>query len=366
MTHSSGTGSPLRRYAVPIVETVRQPLILVTTEFQVIAANSAYYRLFQTRPGDVENRSLYEINGRAWNRADLKELLEQLLPQHRDVREFEFTQTFPNLGRRTFILDARKLHDPDATSDSILIAFEDRTFQVAAAIQSRIVQEELNRSNRELEEFASIASHDLQEPLRKIRAFGQRLQVRSASALDDTSRDFLDRMLNAAGRMSRLIEDVLQVARVSSEPLTVSPVDLNLLLAEIAGDDRAIAVGPMPVVAGDWGQLRQLFQNLLDNARKFQRRGVPPLVSVTAVPFPPEHYAIAVEDNGIGIADEHLDKIFVMFQRLHGRAEYEGSGIGLSLCRRIAERHGGSISVKSSPGTGSTFTTVLPQFDSRR
>ena len=120
MTHTSGLGSPLRRFAVPIVETVRQPLVLVTTEFQVIAANSAYYRLFHTQPGDVENRSLYDINGHAWNRADLRELLEQVLPQHLDVREFEFTQTFPGLGRRTFIVDARKLHDPDATADSIL------------------------------------------------------------------------------------------------------------------------------------------------------------------------------------------------------------------------------------------------------
>jgi light-regulated signal transduction histidine kinase (bacteriophytochrome) len=356
--------SALDRYAVPIVETVRQPLVLLTTDFHVITANAAYYRLFTTCPQDVERRSLYDIDGGAWNRPDLRELLEQVLPQQLDVREFVFTQTFPALGPRSFIIDARRLQDPDATSASILVALEDRTQQIAAATQSRITQAELNRSNRELEEFASIAAHDLQEPLRKVRAFGQRLHARSAAALDDTSRDHLDRMINAAARMSRLIDDVLRVARVSHAPLNVSPVDLDQLVREIAGDDVAVSVGTLPVVEGDRGQLRQLFHNLLENARKFHRPGQPARVSVTAATVPPDHVAISVQDDGIGIAEEHLTKIFVMFQRLHGRTEYEGTGIGLALCRRIAERHGGSIHVTSAPGAGSTFTAVLPRSQS--
>lgn len=350
----------LARFAAPIVETVRQPLLLLSTDLKVVLANRGYYRTFRTQESATVGESVFDVLDGAWNRDSFKEVLAQVIQRQPEVRDFEITCTMPSIGRRDFLIDARRLDDPTHAADFILLAFEDRTAQLAAVQLSRDANLELSRSNQELEEFASIASHDLQEPLRKIRAFGERLEARAAGALDDTSRDFLRRMLNAAERMSRLIDDVLTVARVGHGQLTFAPVDLNALVAEIAGSDRAIVAQQLPSVVGDPGQLRQLFENLIDNARKFQRPDAASAIAVTASPAERDGYvAITVADNGIGIAPEYTHQIFGMFRRLHGTAQYPGTGIGLALCRRIVERHGGTIAVESVLGKGSRFIVQL-------
>jgi signal transduction histidine kinase len=237
-------------------------------------------------------------------------------------------------------------------------------------------EQALMRSNKELERFAFVASHDLQEPLRKIQAFGGRLKSRYENVLDDQGHDYLKRMQSAAGRMSILIEDLLLFSRISTQGQTLEQVDLNGVVAGVLSDlelritetGAKLEVSELPTLLADPMQMRQLFQNLIGNALKFHRADVPPVVRVSAevveqhstdndsiIPM----YRFLVQDNGIGFDPRYLDKIFQVFQRLHCRDEYDGTGVGLAICRRIAERHGGTLTAESRPGKGATFIVTL-------
>ncbi len=228
---------------------------------------------------------------------------------------------------------------------------------------------ELQRSNRELEDFAYVSSHDLQEPLRKIRAFGSRIEEKDLSNLSERGQDYLQRMLSAATRMQRLINDLLSFSRVSTRALPFQEVSLNQAVQEVLGDlelliqetGASIEVGPLPTIQGDPTQMRQLFQNLISNGIKF-RREEPPRIQVQEVKenITPGKVEIQVTDNGIGFEEKYLDRIFHIFQRLEGQ-RFEGSGIGLAICRRIANKHGGDITATSQPGKGSTFIVTLSQ-----
>ena len=230
-------------------------------------------------------------------------------------------------------------------------------------------QQRLERSNRELEDFAYVASHDLQEPLRKIQTFGERLKTTSAAALSDEGRDYIDRMQKAATRMRVLIDDLLAFSRLSSKSKPFAPVNLGAVARDVVEDLKAylektsghITVGELPELQADAAQMHQLLRNLLSNGLKFRREGVPPVLSVQASVDPrTQTCELRVEDNGIGFEEKYADRIFSVFQRLHGRGQYEGSGIGLAICRKIVERHEGRITARSTPGVGSTFLVTLP------
>jgi PAS domain S-box-containing protein len=233
---------------------------------------------------------------------------------------------------------------------------------------------ELQRSNRELEEFASVASHDLQEPLRKIQTFGDRLQSKCAADLGEQGREFLERMLSSAARMRSLIDDLLTYSRISTRTLPFTAVDLNVVTREVVSDLEGrlhqtggrVEAGSLPTLEADALQMRQLLQNLVSNGLKFHRPGEPPVVRVEAEVLPGDEgeagprVRLAVGDNGIGFEEVYLDRIFTMFQRLHGRTEYDGTGVGLAICRKIVERHHGHITARSAPGQGATFLVTLP------
>jgi PAS domain S-box-containing protein len=240
--------------------------------------------------------------------------------------------------------------------------------------------QELARSNAELQQFASIASHDLQEPLRKIQAFGDRLKTKCNEALTEQGRDYLDRMQNAAGRMQTLIDDLLMLSRITTKAQPFVPVDLAQVIQEVLSDLEVridetkgqVEVGSLPTIEADSLQMRQLLQNLIGNALKFHPKTEPPKVRIfsqllndeeqqpTGNSITPTHCQIVVEDNGIGFDEKYLDRIFNVFQRLQGRSEYEGTGMGLAICRKIAERHGGSLTAESTPGQGAKFIVTLP------
>lgn len=234
--------------------------------------------------------------------------------------------------------------------------------------QLHTLNTELSRSNRELQDFAFVASHDLQEPLRKIQAFGDRLKSKYADALSTEGQDYLERMQNAARRMHTLINDLLVYSRVTTKGQPFASVDLDLIAREVLNDlevriqqsDAQVEIVSLPKIEADALQMRQLLQNLIGNALKFQRKGEPPLVKVTAESLADGNCQIAVADNGIGFEEKYLDRIFTPFQRLHGRNEYEGTGMGLAVCRRIVERHGGQITAQSVPNQGTTFLVTLP------
>ena len=229
-------------------------------------------------------------------------------------------------------------------------------------------QVRLEQSNRELESFAYVASHDLQEPLRKIQTFGERLKKTSTS-LSPEGHDSLDRMQGAATRMRRLIDDLLAFSRVSAKGQPFSRVELSTVASEVLDDletpieqtGAAVTFGELPVLEADPTQMRQLLQNLVGNALKFRRPGAPPSVSITAsVDVQAHRFTLVVADNGIGFDEAYRERIFNVFQRLHGRGQYEGTGIGLAICRKIAERHGGAIEARSTPDVGSSFHITLP------
>lgn len=235
---------------------------------------------------------------------------------------------------------------------------------------------DLERSNQELQDFAYVSSHDLQEPLRKIQAFGDRLKLKEGDKLSEQGKDYVERMLNAAVRMQNLINDLLAFSRVTSKAKPFEEVDLNKILKEVLSDleisiertKAEINFTNLPVIEADPTQMRQLFQNLISNAIKFRKADQHPVINIyykhfqrkahlTATPGD-EFIELYIEDNGIGFNEKYLDKIFNIFQRLEGQ-KYEGSGIGLAICRKIAIRHGGHITAKSEPGKGSTFIVKL-------
>ncbi len=257
-------------------------------------------------------------------------------------------------------------------ANSALISEIEVRRQTEAKLQEFTV--ELERSNRELQDFAFVASHDLQEPLRKIQAFGDRLKTKYGPMLEASGADYVERMQAAAQRMHILINDLLTFSRVASKAQPFVPVSLNNIAEEVLGDlevriqqsGGGVELGALPGIEADPLQMRQLFQNLIGNALKFHRPDVPPRVTVHGeIKEQPSESApglceIRVEDNGIGFEEQYLDKIFTPFQRLHGRTEYEGTGMGLAVCRKIVERHKGMITARSTPGSGTTFIVHLP------
>jgi light-regulated signal transduction histidine kinase (bacteriophytochrome)/HAMP domain-containing protein len=241
---------------------------------------------------------------------------------------------------------------------------------------------ELVRSNKDLEQFAYVASHDLQEPLRKISAFGDMLAADEGPRLSQQGRDYVAIMKDAAVRMQRLINDLLIYSRVAACGGSVQCVDLNEVVREVVSElaariketDAQVDVGELPSVEANRTQMGQLFHNLIGNGLKFRKESERPVVRVYdeastlerlvegsgGAVIPDGHCRIVIEDNGIGFDEKYSDRIFRIFQRLHSRVLYDGSGIGLAICRRIVEHHGGSITARSSPGVGSAFTVVLP------
>jgi len=233
-------------------------------------------------------------------------------------------------------------------------------------------RERLQHSNRELEEFAYVASHDLQEPLRKIQAFGERLHSKYAAALGDQGADYLTRMRDAAQRMQTLINDLLQFSRLTTQAKPFVPTDLAQVAREVLSDlevriqetQARIEVGELPVIQADPLQMRQLLQNLIGNALKFHKPGAPPHIRVTCPPSVGDNGSarcdLIVADNGIGFDPKYADQIFNIFQRLHGTGQFAGTGVGLAICKKICQHHRGTIVATGTPGGGATFVARLP------
>lgn len=226
--------------------------------------------------------------------------------------------------------------------------------------------QELARSNADLEQFAYVASHDLQEPLRMVSSYVQLLERRYKGQLDERADQYIQYAVEGARRMQALIAGLLDYSRTGRHELALSPVPAEAPLAHALSNLRpmleeagaSVTHEPLPWVLADADQLTQVFQNLLSNAAKFRRAGVAPAIHVSARPDGARH-VFSVRDNGIGFDAQYAERIFVIFQRLHTRAEYPGTGIGLSICRKVVERHGGEIWVESRPGEGSTFHFTL-------
>jgi signal transduction histidine kinase len=352
-----------------------QGLCMFDREQRLIVVNRRYLEIYGFSPEVVKPgitlRQLMEYSVSLGNYT--KDEADRALAERNDPER---------LAKRTVLKQRLKdgrviavMNEPMADGGTIA-TYEDITESERSADTMIEYTQKLERSNRELVDFAYVASHDLQEPLRKIEAFGDRLAKKYASILPDDGKMFVDRMQSAAGRMRRLINDLLSYSRVTTNAKPFERIALGELLQGVLSDLQirieesaaVIEVGELPVIECDGTQMRQLLQNLIGNALKFRKPDVAPVLKVdaridrlNADAGSGSDVVITIEDNGIGFDNQFKEQIFTIFQRLHNRNEYEGTGIGLATCRKIVERHGGEIIADGQPGVGSKFTIALPQ-----
>ncbi len=281
---------------------------------------------------------------------------------------YEVTDFFPHMKNGTWLFfTAAPVRDAAGAVIGSVETLQDVTERKLAEDARQRYAERLEQSNEELERFAYVASHDLQEPLRSIVSFSQLLERRCKGQLGQDADDYIGFIIEGGNRMQALIQDLLDFSRVESAARPLEPTDAGEVVgavvrsmdAALAEADATVTVGGMPLVMADAVQLERVFSNLLGNAIKYRRPDVPLEVAIAARRTD-GMWEISVRDNGIGIEAEHHDRIFEMFRRLHTHDEYGGTGIGLAVVKKIVERHGGRVRVESTPGEGSTFFFTLP------
>lgn len=472
-------------YAENILLTIREPLLVLDADLRIITANPSFYRTFSTTQEQTEGKLIYDVGHGQWNIPELRHLLEEILPKNVNFEAFEVDHEFPGLGRRTMLLNARRMQAGGPGSDKILLAIEDiterrrfehdlisselryrRLFETAQdgililnaltgeitdanpfllnmlgyskqellgkklweigvmkdsvashqafdtlqekgyvryedlpletregkpinvefvsnvypidgemVIQCNIrditerkeAEEEVARSNKELEQFAYVASHDLREPLRMVSSFADLLAKRYKDKLDSKANEYITYMVDGTTRMQGLIDDLLLYSRVGTRGKPFEPVEMETVLQDVIASLKVsieetktkITHEPLPLIQADRVQMNQVLQNLISNAIKF-RREEPPRIDIKVAKGAKE-WVFSVADNGIGIDPQLFDRLFILFQRLQPREKYPGTGIGLAVAKKVVQRHGGRIWVESQPGQGSTFFFTIPR-----
>jgi two-component system CheB/CheR fusion protein len=388
-----------RLYAESIVTTIREPLLVLTNNLHVKTANRSFYTKFQTTPEGTEGILLYELGNRQWNIPRLRRLLEKILPEKTTITDFEVTHNFPSLGERIMHLNATRIFRDNSEEQLILLAIEDITekrklekgLEVFAAELEKQVRDrtfslheanaDLLNSNENLEQFAYIASHDLQEPLRKIKTFASTLQDRYNKDLPEPAKGLLTKITISAERMSTLIKEVLNFSRILHGDAPFEKVALNDIINDITNDldlliaekNAVINCSTLPVMEIIPLQISQLFYNLISNSLKFSKKDLAPIINITSRTLKPkelEQYKsinpqltyceISFKDNGIGFPAQFSDQIFLIFHRLNSRDQFPGTGIGLALCKKIVINHQGEIIAKSIEKEGAIFQIILP------
>ncbi|UFH54350.1 ATP-binding protein [Spirosoma sp. KNUC1025] len=347
-------------------------------DFRTILANRQAHRLWGDLAEPILTKTFFQVSTPEQQINDFPKYVRVVETGEPDLTEF-------NIG------DSWWLRLTAKSGNGVVISNVDISENRRYRQQIEMANAELKRSNENLQSFAYIASHDLQEPLRKIQSFGDILKDYYAEIIDEEGNEIINRMQIAAERMSLLIRDILDYSQISSQRETFHPFSLTKLIDDIIEDlwhpiqhtNAQIDIGcgqPLPDLTGDRLQLRQLFQNLLSNALKFHKidsmgRPIPPIVRISAekvagsdLPdgvksdlfIKPEYWAICIADNGIGFEQKYTDRIFQVFQRLHGKQQFTGTGIGLAVVKKVIEQHDGAIWVESEVGKGATFTVYLP------
>jgi PAS domain S-box-containing protein len=346
-------------FAEAIVETVREPLVILDQNLQVLKANRAFYETFQAAREDTEGRLIYDLGNGQWNIPKLRELLENVLPAHVTLRDFEVTHEFEHVGRKVMLLNASEIFNPNAQARTILLAIEDAT-------DRRQAEEALQTTNAELQHFAYALTHDLQEPLRMVVSFTELLGREYKGKLGADADQYISYSVEGALRIEALLKALLAYWEVSErEPRRLASIDCGVVLtsallnlqAAIAETGATVTSDPLPTVIADEVMLMQLFQNLISNSIKYRSEETP-RIHVSAE-RDAEGWLFTVRDNGVGIDAEDAERVFGMFKRLHG-SEIPGTGMGLALCKKVVERQGGRIWVESETGRGATFKFTIP------
>lgn len=359
-------------YAEAIVKTVHSPLLVLTANLQVRMANKAFYRTFKLTPDKTEGSFIYELGDNAWEIPSLREHLSELLVKKSQFKDFELKHFFPGLGELVLDVNAYRLMKEDNSLETlILLAFNNISELLRA-------NRELKKVNEQLAEFAFISNHDLQEPLRKIQHFASYLAQPEAN-LNDFAKNYSKKINASSSRMSTLIRDLFRFSLLSKVDRKSVRVDLNETLKHVINDFESVIeikkavvnVSHLPSVHAEPAHMSQLFNHLVDNALKFSKEN--PVIGITSEKVSNEvvtkyaldrdknYVAISVSDNGIGFDEKYATKMFTLFQRLGNIKDLEGSGVGLAICKKIVEDHGGIIMATGKEDEGANFTVVLPE-----
>ncbi len=354
ITASRQTMEQIRRYAerqAAIFESITDAFFTLDREWRFTYVNHRSEELLQKSRGDLLGQSVWEMFPAAVG--------TNFERQYRHAVESGNSVAFEAYYQP---LDLWMEISAYPSDEGLAVYYRSIRERKEAQLKLEATLQELERSNRELQDFAFVASHDLQEPLRKIQAFSDRLISRSEQ-LDDQDKDYLRRMQSAAGRMQNLIEDLLSYSRVTTKAKPMVSCDTQAILQEVLQDmetsisreQARVTTGPLPPTVGDATQLRQVLQNLLSNAIKFHAPGQPPEITLAAEEVSGSEWTLVISDNGIGFDERYAEKLFHPFQRLHQKEGYAGTGIGMAIVKKILDRHGATITVKSQPGRGTTF-----------
>lgn len=345
-------------YLNAILESISTPLLVLDRTFKVKLANEAFFNLFQLSPEETIEHSLFQMDNSEWNLPALRGVMENVFVKNSPFKNLVVERLSRRIGKKTLRLGAKQILQKGLATETVLLSIEDVSAEKRRA--------ELEKSNQELKGFTYAASHDLQEPLRMISSYLELVKVESLEKLELAQIEYLDFAIESANRMKSLIDDLLAYARVGSTETEPEPVNLENLFNQVLEELRTtliesqitISHSPLPTVLAERNQLRQVFQNLIDNAIKF-RRGPNPKLHIVAE-RKGEEWVFAFKDNGIGFEMKYADKVFQIFQRLHKKEDYSGTGIGLPICKKAIENSGGSIWLESEPDQGTTFFFTLP------
>jgi two-component system, chemotaxis family, CheB/CheR fusion protein len=403
-------------YSNAIISTLHEPMIVLDKHLRVKTASKAFYKKFDVREGETEGVLLYDLGNKQWNIPRLRELLEDIIPKNSTFHDFEVKHTFPKLGERILILNASRIEQKRHGDQLILLSIQDVTEKVRRdrkekellqkdiaesksyniQLEKAVVERtkelekahkalaekfvELEKMNKELEAFTYVSSHDLQEPLRKIRIFSDRI-LETEGHLTEGGKNYFRLMRTSAERMQALISDLLIFSRLNTSKHKFETVDLRQLVEEIKIDfsehihatNAVLEANQLCEVRVIPFQFKQLLTNLLSNAFKFAKPGIPPHVIVsgkhvksstikTEEKLLPqqEYYHIRITDNGIGFENKYRKKIFDVFERLHSKDEYPGTGIGLAIVKKIVDNHRGIISATGELKKGTTINVYIP------
>jgi PAS domain S-box-containing protein len=354
------------RYAESIVETIREPLVVLNVDLKVLSANRSFYNTFKVTPDETVGNFIYNLGARQWDIPRLRMLFEDILPENTKFDNFEVEHDFPVIGRKIMLLNARRIYRKDIGMQMILLAIEDITERRQREEELKKLSEELARSNTDLRGFAYVASHDLKKPLQSIEGFAKLLARRYKGKLDAKADEFIEYIGSGVKMMQELIKDLLEYSQVGAKGKKLKSIDCSFVVGKAIGNLQAaieernalVTYDELPTIMANTSQIISLFQNLIDNAIKFRSEEAPRIHISTERKG--DEWVFSIRDNGIGIDPKDSERIFGMFQRLHGSTDYPGTGIGLAICKRIIEWHGGRIWVESKIGKGSTFYFTMP------
>jgi two-component system CheB/CheR fusion protein len=344
-------------YAENIVDTIREPLLVLDDNLRVQSGNPAFFKTFQLTALEIEGQPLFELRRGLWDTPELRRLMTELLPEKKTLENFQVDYEFPNIGRKTLLLNARRIDHVDL----ILLVMEDIT-------ERKRAEDSLREVNQDLQHFAYAASHDLQEPLRMVTSYTQLLARQHKGKLDPLAEQSIAYAVEGARQMEMLLKGLRDYWSVKDGRIEETViVDCNRVLEEaikyleprIQESAAVITHDPLPAVTAEEIPMMLLFKNLVSNALKYTRSGEPPQIHIRAQKNA-NFWEFSVQDNGIGMEAQYLEKIFTPFKRLHSGEEYPGSGLGLAICQRIVERYRGRIWAESTYGQGSRFHFTIP------